>query len=106
MPDMGSVCRGTTGVRASATKAPRGFRGCGRPLHHQVRPGCGRTGQGGGSAAIIYNNASGGFLGVIDTTANDGAYTWSSNNRGSATYTFQVCEAGAGTCSDSVNVFF
>jgi serine protease len=40
----------------------------------------------------------------IDTTANDGAYTWSSNNRGGASYTFQVCEAGTSTCSDSVTV--
>jgi subtilisin family serine protease len=44
--------------------------------------------------------------GVLDTTANDGAFTWSSNNRGGATYTFQVCEAGTSTCSDSVNVVF
>lgn len=44
--------------------------------------------------------------GVLDTTANDGAYTWSSNNRGGASYTFQVCEAGTSTCSDSVTVNF
>ncbi|WP_376694712.1 PKD domain-containing protein [Wenzhouxiangella sp. EGI_FJ10305] len=44
--------------------------------------------------------------GVIDTTANDGAYTWSSNNRGGGSYTFQVCEAGTSTCSDSVTVNF
>ncbi|MFW5926891.1 MAG: PKD domain-containing protein [Wenzhouxiangella sp.] len=44
--------------------------------------------------------------GVIDTTANDGAYTWESNNRGGASYTFQVCEAGTSTCSDSVTVVF
>ncbi|RFF27039.1 MULTISPECIES: PKD domain-containing protein [unclassified Wenzhouxiangella] len=43
---------------------------------------------------------------VLETTANDGAYTWSSNNRGGATYTFQVCEAGTSTCSDSVTVVF
>lgn len=40
------------------------------------------------------------------TTANDGAYTWSSNNRGGASYTFQVCEAGTSTCSDTVTVVF
>ena len=43
---------------------------------------------------------------LIDTTANDGAYTWSSNNRGGASYTFEVCEAGTATCSDSVTVVF
>ena len=49
----------------------------------------------------IYRDGS-----VIDTTANDGAYTWSSNNRGGASYTFQVCEAGTTTCSGSVTVVF
>ncbi|MBS3823004.1 MAG: S8 family serine peptidase [Wenzhouxiangellaceae bacterium] len=43
---------------------------------------------------------------VLETTPNDGAYTWSSNNRGGASYTFQVCEAGTTTCSDSVTVVF
>lgn len=43
---------------------------------------------------------------VIDTTANDGSYTWTSNNRGGGSYTFQVCEAGTSTCSDSVTVVF
>lgn len=44
--------------------------------------------------------------GLLTTTANDGAYTWSSNNRGGASYTFQVCEAGTSTCSDTVTVIF
>jgi len=43
---------------------------------------------------------------VIATTANDGAYTDSTNNRGSATYTYQVCEAGSSVCSSAVNVVF
>ena len=43
---------------------------------------------------------------IIDTTANDGAYTWSSNNRGGASYTFEVCEAGTSTCSNSTTVIF
>lgn len=43
---------------------------------------------------------------TIATTANDGAYTWTSNNRGGGSYTFQVCEAGTSTCSDSVTVVF
>ncbi|NDY95170.1 PKD domain-containing protein [Wenzhouxiangella limi] len=44
--------------------------------------------------------------GVLTTTPNDGAYTWSSNNRGGASYTFQVCEAGSNVCSDTVTVVF
>jgi len=42
----------------------------------------------------------------IATTANDGAYTDATNNRGGATYTYQVCEAGTSTCSDAVTVVF
>lgn len=40
------------------------------------------------------------------TTANDGAYTWSSSNRGGASYTFQICEAGTTTCSNEATVIF
>lgn len=43
---------------------------------------------------------------VIATTANDGEYTDATNNRGGATYTYQVCEAGTSTCSDTVTVVF
>lgn len=43
---------------------------------------------------------------VITTTANDGAYTDATNNRGGASYTYQVCEAGTSTCSDTVTVVF
>jgi len=42
----------------------------------------------------------------IDTTANDGAYTDNINNRGSGSYTYQVCEAGTSTCSNEVTVTF
>ena len=44
--------------------------------------------------------------GLLTTTANDGAHTDATNNRGGATYTYQVCEAGTSTCSDPVTVAF
>ncbi|NEZ03121.1 S8 family serine peptidase [Wenzhouxiangella sp. XN201] len=40
------------------------------------------------------------------TTANDGAYTWSSENRGGGSYTFEICEAGTSTCSNTAQVVF
>ncbi len=40
------------------------------------------------------------------TTENDGFYTWSSNNRGGGSYTFQVCEEGTSTCSNEATVTF
>lgn len=43
---------------------------------------------------------------LIATTANDGAYTDSTNNRGGASYTYEVCESGSSTCSNSVTVTF
>jgi PKD repeat protein len=49
----------------------------------------------------IYRNGS-----EIATTTNDGAYTDDTGNRGGATYTYQVCEAGTGTCSNAVTVEF
>ena len=48
----------------------------------------------------IYRDGS-----LLVTTANDGAYTDQTNNRGGATYTYQVCEP-AGACSDPVSVTF
>jgi subtilisin family serine protease len=49
----------------------------------------------------VYRNGS-----LITTTANDGAYTDATNNRGGATYTHQVCEAGTTTCSSQVTTVF
>lgn len=49
----------------------------------------------------IYRNGS-----VLTTTANDGAYTDATNNRGKATYTYQVCETGTTSCSEQVSVNF
>jgi PKD repeat protein len=43
---------------------------------------------------------------VITTTANDGAYTDDIDRRGGGSYAYQVCEAGAGTCSNVVTVDF
>lgn len=44
--------------------------------------------------------------GLLTTTANDGAHTDSTSNRGQATYTYQVCEAGTSTCSNEATVTF
>jgi serine protease len=43
---------------------------------------------------------------LLVITTNDGAYTDSTNNRGGASYTYQVCEAGTTTCSNEVTVTF
>lgn len=49
----------------------------------------------------IYRNGS-----KIVTTANDGAYTDATDNRGWGNYTYEVCEEGTSTCSNSVTVIF
>lgn len=49
----------------------------------------------------VYRN--GGF---VVTTANDGAYTDSTGNKGGGSYDYQVCEAGTGTCSNVATVTF
>ncbi|HVS14294.1 MAG TPA: PKD domain-containing protein [Thermoanaerobaculia bacterium] len=49
----------------------------------------------------VYRNGA-----VITTTANDGFHTDDINNRGSGTYTYQVCEAGTSTCSNQATVVF
>lgn len=43
---------------------------------------------------------------VIATTANDGAYTDNTGNRGGGSYTYQVCEAGTSTCSNEATASF
>lgn len=43
---------------------------------------------------------------LLTTTANDGAYTDATDFRGGGSLTYQVCEAGTSTCSDSVTVIF
>ena len=49
----------------------------------------------------VYRNGA-----VIATTANDGSYTDNTGNKGRATYTYKVCEAGTQTCSNEVTVRF
>ncbi|MDX1444218.1 MAG: S8 family serine peptidase [Gammaproteobacteria bacterium] len=44
--------------------------------------------------------------GSVTTTANDGAWTLSTSNKGKGSYTIEVCEAGTSTCSASVSVYF
>lgn len=57
---------------------------------------------GAGSANVdIYRDSQ-----LLTTTGNDGAYTDSTNNRGGAVYSYQVCEAGTSMCSSEVNVIF
>jgi hypothetical protein len=46
----------------------------------------------------VYRNGS-----LLTTTNNDGAYTDSTGQTGSATYTYQVCEPG-GACSNSITL--
>lgn len=50
----------------------------------------------------VYRNGT-----VVATTANDGAYTDATSNRGgNATYTHKVCEAGTTTCSNESTTVF
>jgi extracellular elastinolytic metalloproteinase len=49
----------------------------------------------------VFRNGS-----LLITTANDGAHTDATNNRGGATYQYQVCEAGTSTCSNVATVVF
>lgn len=49
----------------------------------------------------VYRNGA-----VIATTVNDGAFTDNTGNRGGATYTHQVCEAGTTTCSNMTTTTF
>ena len=49
----------------------------------------------------VYRNSA-----LITTTANDGAYTDATNNKGKGTYVYQVCEQGTSTCSNTATVNF
>lgn len=63
-------------------------------------------------ADLTWSGSAAGYIDVyrngakITTTANDGAYTDLINAKGSATYTYKVCEAGTTTCSNAVTVVF
>ena len=54
-----------------------------------------------GSNVDIFRNGS-----LLTTVSNTGAYTDATNFRGGGSLTYQVCEAGTSTCSDSVTVIF
>ena len=54
-----------------------------------------------GTNVDVYRDGS-----AITTTANDGFYTDNINNRGGGSYTYQVCEAGTSTCSNTATVTF
>ena len=43
---------------------------------------------------------------LVATTANDGSYTYITNQKGGGSHSHQVCEAGTATCSDLVNTVF
>ena len=49
----------------------------------------------------VYRDSS-----LIATTPNDGFYTDHIDQRGSGSYTYQVCEAGTSTCSNEATVIF
>jgi hypothetical protein len=61
---------------------------------------------------LFWNGASSGNVDIyrngvlVETTANDGAYTDFTGENGSATYTYRACEAGTGICSNQVSVRF
>jgi hypothetical protein len=42
----------------------------------------------------------------VTTTPNGGSYTDNIGSRGSATYTYRVCDAGTSNCSNIVTVSF
>ena len=58
------------------------------------------TWSGTSSTVDIYRN------GLVIATANGGAYTDVTTNRGSASYTYKVCETGTTTCSNEVTINF
>ncbi len=58
------------------------------------------SGAAGGSVDIYRDNV------LIATAANNGAYTDNIGVSGGGTYTYQVCESGSSTCSNSATVAF
>ena len=54
----------------------------------------------GGADVEIHRNTT------VFSTVNDGFHTDNTGNKGGATYTYQVCEAGTSTCSNIVTVVF
>lgn len=54
-----------------------------------------------GTNVDVYRNGA-----LLTTTSNDGAYSDATGNRGSATYTHRVCEAGTTTCSNTTTTSY
>jgi matrixin/fibronectin type III domain protein len=80
---------------SSATLTVRGYKVKGSQLADLAW-----SGLSGGSVDIYRNGA------VVSSTANDGAYTDNINKKGGGSYTYQACEAGTSTCTNSVSVSF
>ncbi len=57
-----------------------------------------------GTGVDVYRND--GVNVVTITTPNNGFYRDDINNKGGATYTHKVCEAGTGTCSNVTTTVF
>jgi subtilisin family serine protease len=72
----------------------------------------GRKVRGAGYADLTWTGASSTNVDIfrngakITTTANDGAHTDTIGRGASGTYTYQVCEAGTSTCSNTASVTF
>jgi len=65
------------------------------------------------TADLTWNGLSGGSVdvyrngGIVASAANDGSHTDNINKKGGgATYTYQVCNAGTSTCTNSVSISF
>jgi len=74
--------------------------------------GLGYKVQGRWNADLSWDGATGGSVDIyrdgvlLTNTANDGAYTDVTNFRGGGTLTYEVCEAGTGTCSGTITLVF
>jgi serine protease len=93
----------TVTVRAIATPPPEG----GIDLTVMASKVRGRH-----APELVWSGASGANVDIYEsgalltTTPNDGAYTHATENRGGATYRYEVCEAGTTTCSPEVAVSY
>ncbi len=90
-----NTASGTTAAGASINLGASGYKDKGK---HVIDLSW--SGAGGASVEILRNGS------LITTTANDGAYTDATGNKGSASYAYRVCETGGSTCSDEVSVVF
>lgn len=90
-----NVASGTTTAAAAISLTSSGYKS--RGVHHIDLDWSGATG---GSVDIVRDGA------VLTTTANDGAYTDNTGNKGGRTYIYAVCESGTSVCSDDSIVVF